>query len=181
MARPFPTFGHDLNGRGCLFIGEAHDNNENLNQLCWQMMWLEGRINGVFIEYYQRLTGPTQGQIQQELIQARFAAYRPHMHMEVADLRHQCVRRGIGIEGWNRANANPLQRASQSWNDFTALMIAARAQTLGWANYVVFGGSVHGHLFAQAPALAGMPCFVVHGGAFRQYDRSDSAGVHWSA
>lgn len=181
MARPFPTFGHDQNGRRCLFIGEDHTNNENLVHLCWQMMYLAGQVDGVFIEYYRRSVSPTPGNILTELTTARFAQHRPTMHFEVADLRYQCQRRGILLEGWNAPSTSVLQRVTNSWNNLTAMLLVARANTLGLNSYVVFGGSVHGQLFAQAPVFNGsLPLFMVHQGRFREYQRSTAAGVQWA-
>lgn len=195
MALPFPSFGADNNGRQVMFVGERHDNGEDLRQLAWQMMYIHDQVDAVFLEYYDVGTGPVgpaMGVLRQHLTAAHFN-HHPTMAADLGQLVYQCQRYGVRVEGWNIPNLADgvpgiVGRSLQAWNDRAARQLMGRLGTLPGVNrYIIFGGAAHGPLLGRATSLlkktaifgGGIPCFKYQGGAFRQY--TATAGGHVSA
>ncbi|WP_224367418.1 hypothetical protein [Hyalangium versicolor] len=196
MGRLFPAFGADAAGRAALFVGESHDDNASLLALAWKTMWLAGRLDAIFIEYYPLGAGPTSPQVSDfsttdaatlqgftghrkySDLELERAAKKGHpkeiaeidargvkrFYSELAQLKYQCDRYHIRLEGWNVPSTTPqekLMRSTPQWNERVFSALAGRLTTLGVRSYIVFGGKLHGALMQTCSLFTGgnLPCF----------------------
>ncbi|APR85777.1 Hypothetical protein A7982_11126 [Minicystis rosea] len=175
MGRPFPTFGSDALDRKCLFIGEDHADGADRLHLAWKLMWIHGLVDAIFIEYYDIGKGPVSagaGGILSDLTEAKFV-WSPTINVEVAQLKYQCDRYGIRLEGWNIPNIDndPMKRQFKPWNQKAAAKLLQRVTELGVQRYIILGGFKHGAWFKSIKVyFKDLPCFKKSGEEFLEYD-----------
>jgi hypothetical protein len=189
MGRPFPTFGRDMRDRGCLYIGENHTNGANLGALAWKLMWIHSQVKAIFIEYYDSGVGPASASmsgIQAELLNSGFLGHRQSIPAEVGQLKSQCDRYGILLEGWNVANVlegaeGKFARANELWHKNACLKLMTRLNKInGVFNYIVFGGFYHGTgLKKDGIFFQDLPAFMLNNTQFSEYKSENPQHAIW--